>query len=227
MGRRLRPLTAADLDGLPEACASCAFWESGLTDLATFSEQRDRAQVKRAWAEAVTARWGYCGVMAVSEGRTIGYLTMAPAMYVPRLSAFATTPVSQDAAVLIAARVLDDFQGKGIGRQLVQAAAGMAARRDLRALEAVGTYREGPSCMLPAGWLESVGFAVVREHPVTPRLRLDLQSTVRWRADLSVVWSRLTGLVAQPAPPEPAAFTSVTAIPFGTADLRGATQRPV
>lgn len=204
--RRFRPLTAADLDSLPDPCSSCAFWEASLTDLATSREHRDHARVKHAWAEAVTAHWGHCGVLAVSDGRTIGYLTMAPAMYVPRLGAFATTPTSQDAAVVLSARVVDDLRGQGIGRQLVQTAAAMVARRDIRALEAVGTYAAGPSCMLPADWLEAVGFTVVRQHPVTPRLRLDLQATVRWRPDLGAAWSRLTGLVTQPAPPEPAGF---------------------
>ena len=212
--RRMRPLTAADLDSLPEACARCTFWETGLSDLATFSDHRNNGSVKHAWAEAVTARWGYCGVMAVSNGRTIGYLTMAPAMYVPRLGAFATTPISQDAAVVMSAYVVQEFRGKGIGRQLVQTAAAMVARRDIRALEAVGTYHEGPSCMLPTGWLQAVGFVVVREHPITPRLRMDLQTTVRWRPDLSAAWSRLTGLVAQPAPPEPASFSRVARDPL-------------
>jgi hypothetical protein len=59
--------------------------------------------------------------------------------------------------------------------------------------------------MLPAAWLETVGFVVVRPHPVTPRLRMDLQTTQRWRPDLGAAWSRLTGLVAQPAA-EPATY---------------------
>jgi GNAT superfamily N-acetyltransferase len=203
VSRRIRPLTAADLDSLPDPCSVCTFWEAGLIDLATSSEH---TLIKRNWAEAVTARWGYCGVMAVNDGRIIGYLTMAPALYVPRLGAFATTPVSQDAAVVMSGRVVEEFRGKGIGRQLVQTAAAMVARRDIRALEAVGTYHEGPSCMLPTSWLEAVGFVVIRQHPVTPRLRMDLQTTVRWRPDLAAAWSRLTGLVSQPVPPEPAGF---------------------
>ena len=105
---------------------------------------------------------------------------MAPARYVPRLGAFATTPVSPDAAVLLSARVVEEWRGKGIGRQLVQSAAGLVVRRDIRALEAVGTYNDGPSCMLPTGWLEAVGFAIVRPHPITPRLRMDLHSSLRW-----------------------------------------------
>lgn len=196
-------MTAADLPNLPEPCGRCTFWESSLTDLASSDGQRDRGRVKAEWAEAVTERWGYCGVLAADNGTTIGHLTMAPAALVPRLGAFATTPVSQDAAVVMSVRVAEDFRGVGVGRQLVQAAAGLLVRRDIRALEAVGTYHDSPSCMLSTTWLESVGFAIVRPHPITPRLRMNLQSTLKWKEDLGAAWSKLTSLVAQPAPPAP------------------------
>jgi GNAT superfamily N-acetyltransferase len=206
--RRFRPLTVADMPNLPEPCARCTFWEASLTDLAYPPDQRSRPRVKLEWAEAVTERWGYCGVMAINDGETIGYLTMAPAMFVPRLGAFATTPVSNDAAVLMSVKVVEEFRGKGIGRQLVHSAAAMVTRRDIRALEAVGTYHPEPSCMLPTGWLQSVGFTVVRPHPITPRLRMDLQTTLRWKPDLGAAWNRLTDLVGQPAAPEPVSYTN-------------------
>ena len=205
MARRFRPMTAADLLALPEPCSRCTFWEASLADLATSSD-RHGSQTKQEWAEAVTRHWGYCGVAAYNDNELIGHLTMAPAMYVPRLGAFATTPVSPDAAVILSARVVENWRGKGIGRQLVQSAAGLVVRRDIRALEAVGTYQEGPSCMLPTGWLEAVGFAIVRPHPITPRLRMDLQSSLRW-ADLGAAWHRLAGLVSSSPPaPEPASY---------------------
>lgn len=206
MARRFRPMTAADLAALPEPCARCTFWEASLADLATSSD-RHGAATKQEWAEAVTRHWGYCGVAAYDDQQLIGHLTLAPAMFVPRLGAFATTPVSPDAAVLMSVVVAEEHRGHGVGRHLVQSAAALVARRDIRALEAVGTHRDGPSCMLPVGWLEAVGFAVVRPHPVTPRLRMDLQTTVRWRPDLGAAWNRLTGLVAQPAAAEPATYT--------------------
>lgn len=205
MGRRFRPMTAADLAALPDPCARCTFWESGLTDLASSSDSR-RQGIKQEWAETVTAHWGYCGVAAYNDSELVGHLTMAPAGHVPRLAAFATTPVGSDAAVLMSVHVDEAHRGHGVGRHLVQTAAGLLARRDIRALEAVGTYHDGASCMLPAGWLEAVGFAVVRPHPVTPRLRMDLQATQRWRPDLGAAWSRLAGLVAQPAAPEAATY---------------------
>jgi GNAT superfamily N-acetyltransferase len=203
--RRLRPMTAADLDLLPEPCGRCAFWETSVADLAAPAENPDRAARKAEWAEVVTDHWGYCGVLAVHDEQVIGFLTLAPARYVRRLPAFSTTPVGADVAVLLSAQVVAPWRGKGIGRQLVTSAAGLVARRDIRALEAVGTRREGPSCMMPVSWLESVGFAVVREHPVTPRLRMDLQATQRWTG-LGAAWNRLTGLVAPPVAPQPAAY---------------------
>jgi ribosomal protein S18 acetylase RimI-like enzyme len=108
---------------------------------------------------------------------------------------------------VMSAHVNAELRGKGLGKQLVQSAASLVVRRDIRALEAVGTYHDGPSCMLPVGWLEAVGFQVVRPHPITPRLRMDLQSAVRWRTDLGAAWNRLTSLVRQPESPEPATYT--------------------
>lgn len=202
--RRIRPLTAADLPDLPEPCVRCTFWEASLGDLATPADHRDPSRSKQEWAHAVTARWGHCGVMAVIDQKMVGYLTVAPAGYVPRLGSFPTTPVSGDAAVVVSARVAEEMRGRGIGRQLVQSAAALLVRRDIRALEVVGTTRQEPSCMLPASWLEAVGFSVVRPHPATPRLRMDLSATARWRTDLGSAWSRFTDLVVQPAAPEAA-----------------------
>lgn len=206
-GRRLRPMVAADLAALPMPCSGCSFWEATLLDLAAPADHRDPAAAKAEWAQAVTRHWGHCGVVAMHEDRIIGFLTVAPARFVPRLGAFATSPVSEDAAVLMSGRVVEEHRGHGIGRQLVQSAAALVARRDLRALEAVGTYRDGPSCLLPVGWLEACGFAVVRPHPTTPRLRMDLHATRRW-AELGAAWQRLTGLVAQPSSPEPSATST-------------------
>lgn len=204
--RRFRPLKAGDLDDLPQTCARCAFWETGLGELASPSDHRNGTRAKREWAEAVQRRWGHCGVLALNDGEPIGFATLSPAALVPRLGAFASTPMSPDAAVLMTVEVDDGYRGRGVGRQLVQSAAALLTRRDIRALEAVGTNKPGPSCMVPTGFLEAVGFVVIRPHPITPRLRMDLQGTVRWRPDLGAAWNRLTDLVAQPANPEPAAY---------------------
>ena len=205
MTRRLRPMAVADLALLPDPCSRCTFWEVSLHDLTAPDLHRDRTEVKREWAEAVARRWGYCGVIAADGDELLGYATLAPAGLVPRLGALTVTPINPDAAVLLSVRVEEPHRGRGLGRQLLQSAAGLMVRRDIRAIEAVASSREGPSCLAPAGFQERVGFTVVRPHPVTPRLRMDLQSTARWLPDLGAAWNRLTGLMPQPAPgPEPA-----------------------
>ena len=82
--RRFRPLRVADIPNLPEPCARCAFWETSLGDLVYPADHRDDSKVKLEWAETVTARWGYCGVLALNDGEPIGFLTMAPSALVPR-----------------------------------------------------------------------------------------------------------------------------------------------
>ena len=123
---------------------------------------------------------------------------MAPASHVPRLGLrqHAGQPRCRGPDGRLGGR---RAARKGIGRSLVQSAAALLVRRDIRALEAIGTYHDGPSCMVPAGWL-SVGFALVRPHPVTPRFRMNLQTTVRWRPDLGAAWHRLrSGRPTNPA----------------------------
>ena len=181
-------------------------WESTLADLAAPADHVDR-EMKVEWAEIVTRHWGYCGVIAFADDEPIGHPTLAPAMYVPRLWHSQRHPGRRRCSGVMSAHVVPELRGKGLGKQLVQSAAGLVARRDIRALEAVGTYHDGPSCMLPVGWLEPVGFQVVRPHPITPRLRMDLQNTVRWRPGLGAAWNRLTDLAWQPQSPEPATYT--------------------
>lgn len=204
--RRLHPMSVADLGRLPEPCGLCVLGEPGRSDHATPADRADRRARATEWARAVTDHWGCCGVIAVANDEIIGYLTMAPSDSGRRLGPYVGRSVSPDVAVLLTVQVVTAWQGKGVGRQLVHTAAGLLTRRDLRVVEAVGTHQQGPSCMMPVPWLEAVGFTVVRAHPVTPRLQMDLQNTVRWRADLGAAWHRLTDLVT-PAAPEPASYT--------------------
>lgn len=164
------------------------------------------------WAEQVCGRWGACGVLTVNAGEVIGFLLLSPPDLLPKGSVFAVG-ASRDAAVVITGWVAERHRGHGIGKQLVRSAAANAVRRSIRALEAFGSSATGngtrAEVLLPIGWLTAVGFEVSRPHPVTPRLRMELRSTARWRFELSTVIGRLAGLVARPAPPEPAGYEPV------------------
>jgi GNAT superfamily N-acetyltransferase len=129
----------------------------------------------------------------------------APAAYVPRSVAFPTSPVSADAALLTTAHLVAEFRGQGLGRMLLQGVAREIVRRGIRAIEAFGRTAagdaDGPadlSCLLPADYLLAVGFKTVRPHPRTPRLRLDVKTTVTWKEDVEYALDRLLASMQTP-----------------------------
>lgn len=151
---------------------------------------------KEAWISAALLEWGSCGRVVYVDEVPAGFVLYAPAAYVPRSTAFPTSPVSPDAVQLMTARVLPGYQGQGIGRVLVQTVAKDLVRRGFKAIEAFGDAQwSAPSCVLPADHLLAVGFKTVRHHPRYPRLRLELRSTISWKEDVEMAIDRLLGAV--------------------------------
>ncbi|MGI8679572.1 MAG: GNAT family N-acetyltransferase [Jatrophihabitans sp.] len=214
MSRRLANLTLDNLSDLSPQCRSCVFWE---LDPAAADQADDGGLDKEAWVSDTLLEWGSCGQLLYVDEKAAGYILYAPPAYVPRAGAFATSPVSPDAILLMTARIQPEFTGAGYGRILVQGVARDVLRRGIRAIEAFGRTGtpapepDSPSnrqptnradkttCMLPADYLLAVGFKTVRPHPQTPRLRLDLRSTATWRADVEYAWERLFGSIQLPA----------------------------
>ncbi|MDP9092698.1 MAG: GNAT family N-acetyltransferase [Actinomycetota bacterium] len=217
MSRRLVSVTLDNLNDLPLHCRSCVFWE---LDPLAGERARDGGSAeleKEAWVSDTLLEWGSCGQLVYVDGIPAGYVLYAPPAYVPRSVAFATSPVSSDAVLLMTARLAPEFAGAGLGRMLVQGVARDAARRGVKAIEAFGRAaapRSQPpeqwarpprhaseptvSCLLPADYLVAVGFKTVRPHPRTPRLRLDIKSTVSWKEDVEYALERLLGSMQSP-----------------------------
>jgi hypothetical protein len=92
---------------------------------------------------------------------------------------------------------------------LVQGVAADLVRRGgpkagLAAIEAFGdvgpaSALHGRRCAAPAEFLARVGFKTHRPHPTTPRMRMDLRSTVTWRDEFGAAWERLVHVV-RPTP---------------------------
>jgi GNAT superfamily N-acetyltransferase len=196
MGRQLVPLTLDNLPDLPKRCRSCVYWELDPVSGEAAAKAGRPELEKESWISAVLLDWGSCGRVVYVDGRAAGFVLYAPPAYVPRSAVFPTSPVSPDAVQLITAHLLPEFQGQGLGRVMVQTVAKDLLRRGFRAVEAFGDARwEGPSCVLPAEYLLSVGFKTVRPHHRHPRLRLELRSTITWRADVERALDQLLGAV--------------------------------
>ncbi|MER6451132.1 GNAT family N-acetyltransferase [Streptomyces sp900105245] len=196
MGRRLVPLTLDNLQDLPQRCRSCVFWELDPVSGEAALKAGTSASEKEAWISAVLLEWGSCGRVAYVDDVPVGFVLYAPPAYVPRSSAFPTSPVSPDAVQLMTAFITPGYQSQGLGRVLVQTVAKDLLRRGFKAIEAFGDSRwKEPACMLPADHLLAVGFKTVRQHPTHPRLRLELRSTLSWKEDVEMALDRLLGAV--------------------------------
>ncbi|MGW4781290.1 GNAT family N-acetyltransferase [Streptomyces filamentosus] len=196
MGRRLVPLTLDNLPHLPKRCRSCVFWElDPVSGEAAVKAGRPDAE-KEAWLSAVLLEWGSCGRVAYVDEVPVGYVLYAPPAYVPRSTAFPTSPVAADAVQLMTAWIMPEYQGQGLGRVMVQTVAKDVLRRGFKAIEAFGDARwKEPACVLPADHLLAVGFKTVRPHPAFPRLRLELRTTLSWKEDVEMALDRLLGVV--------------------------------
>ena len=191
---RVAPLRATELVRLPDPGPECS---------AAGNEHWDP---QCDWARDTTAAWGQCGVVVLAGAVCIGYALVLPRRHLPPTGPYATTPISPDAAVLRCHRILDDDRTDVISRLLIQGVAALAVRRRVRAIETVGSPGIGTCCRASGDWLRAVGFGVNRHHPLTPRYRMDLDRTVRWKPQLQAAWQRFTGLVDSPTPPEPATY---------------------
>ncbi len=207
MSRRLEGITLDNLSALAvldAPCRRCVFWEldpaAGERACADGSAELE----KEAWVSDTLLEWGTCGQILYVDEEPGGYMLFAPAAYVPRSSAFATSPVSSDAVLLMTAWLDPRCRGTGLGRLLVQALARDVVRRGMRAIEAFGregeaSAAEPQTCLLPADYLRAVGFKTVRPHRHTPRLRLDIRSTAAWLSDMEGAIDRLLSSWQKPA----------------------------
>jgi hypothetical protein len=206
MSRRMVNVTLDNLSDLPTKCRNCVFWELDPVAGERAQEAGDSALEKEAWVSDTLLEWGSCGQLVYVDGVPAGYVLYAPPAYVPRSVAFPTSPVSADAVLLMTGRIVPAFTGGGLGRMLVQGVARDVVRRGIRAIEAFGRTASSDddaeasdhSCLLPADYLLAVGFKTVRPHPRTPRLRLDVKTTVTWKEDVEYALDKLLSSMQAP-----------------------------
>jgi len=173
---------------------------------------------KEAWVSMVLLEWGTCAQVATLRTdesvpgtmpgalQTIGTAFYAPPGLVPRARHFPTAPVSPDAVLLTSIRANPGMPG--VAESLLQAAIEDLIRRGVRAVEAFGIVRSNDdaglvaselvrpveacaSCMIDEHFLTDAGFKIVAAHPRFPRLRLELDQGLGWKAEVEEALARL------------------------------------
>ena len=214
MARRVHPLTLDLLERLEEqGCPArqCLTWALDPVHRARAGEEPDeRAAAKDAWVSELLREWGSCGRVLVVDQVPLAVVVYAPPALAPGAGAVPTAPASPDAVLVTDIWVHPRHRGRGLGRVLVQATArDLATRGGLRAVEAFAAGGPGaPGCTAPLDFWLRTGFRTQRAHPVVPRVRMDLRSTVSWVDEVEAALERLVGVV-RPAPVPDAAVPAV------------------
>ena len=203
MARRVARLTLDTLVDLPEDARCCVHWELDPVSRQRLPDRESAVAEKEAWVSHVLLEWGSCGRVVYVDDEPAGFVVYAPPAFLRGSASVPTAPVSDDAVQVAAAQVLPPYAGAGLGRLLMQEVVkDLLQRGGIRAVEAFGatagwtpgTSDEHP-CLLPAEFLQRVGFKTHRPHPRTPRLRLELASVVTWREEVEAALERLLGAV--------------------------------
>ena len=154
--------------------------------------------------------------LGLGDDPCLGYAFYAPPGAVPRARRFPTGPVSADAVLLTSLGVEIGHDADGLSRHLIASVVGDLVRRGVRALEAFGhtaevTELQDPrlvspelrpvvevlgdcsvdQCVLDADLLQDAGFVVVTHHRYFPRLRLELEQGLGWKADVEAALEKL------------------------------------
>ncbi|MCV6972812.1 acetyltransferase [Mycobacterium bohemicum] len=151
-----------------------------------------------------------------AEPTCLGYVLYAPPGAVPRAQRFPTAPVSPDAVLLTSMGIEPGPAAQDLPEGLIARVIDELVRRGVRALEAFGrtpaaSELQDPRsvdpdvrpvlealgdcsvehCIIDAEFLQDVGFVVVAPHPYFPRLRLELDKGLGWKAEVEAALERL------------------------------------
>jgi hypothetical protein len=163
--------------------------------------------------QVATASPAECGQ---SEPACLGYAFYAPPRAVPRAHRFPTAPVSADAVLLTSMRVEPGPAADELPYSLVARVVDELVRRGVRALEAFGRTEDVAElasaqtvdpdlqpvldtlgdcsvehCVIGADFLLDAGFVVAAPHRYFPRLRLELEEGLGWKAAVEAALERL------------------------------------
>lgn len=197
---RVGPFTPAALSQISDGCATCRRWSS----------DRNAPWLAELLPQPSTIAVAATQILPKTESDTVprvapvaGYALATSSADVPAMATFVSGPVSDDALLLVTARVFEPYIGRGVGERLIHGVVKQTMRTNVRALEAYGDSASsvpGHTCLVPTQFLLAVGFSVVRRHPTYPRLRLDLRSIATWPSEVAQAADRLFGAVSARLP---------------------------
>ncbi len=194
----LIPLSPETMGRIHPQAGRSIFWELDAEAASLVHDSGDPSFEKEAWLTTTLLNYGCCGLSLErsTAARAVATVLWCSRDAAPGCAQLPTAPVSEDAEVLTSLFIDPGFAGVGLEAVLLDAAIMQLVDADVPAVEAFGWRQdffsradvdellEGPVGsvlrsaseigLMSVAVLESAGFQVVADHPVLPRLRLEL-----------------------------------------------------
>jgi len=193
VARKIRTLTVERIGDLPDACSACAVWENAGTSPARCASGPAREELA-SWVRVVRSEWGECGRIAYENGEVLGFVKYAPPRFFPRAASMPSGVPDGDAVLLACLHVEPDVRDAGLGKVLLQAALRDLVSRGERVVEAYASSDPADretAPLITMDFLLKQGFTVVRPHPTTPLMRLELKMLASWTDSVEAVLEAL------------------------------------
>lgn len=193
MDPRLRPLAQDNLDTIHPGAATSLFWEMEPAARARVEKAGEQRFEKEALLAGRLTEYGTCGFTLSFEDAAATVLYCSPGE-APGARALPSAPVREDAQLITSLFIDPRLLGRGLESVLLDSAIMDLTGRGFSAVEAFGlrgdveyfavdeeiddvlsvvAQREEIG-LLGLDHLEGAGFRVERDHPVLPRMRLEL-----------------------------------------------------
>lgn len=186
----VRPLTASNWDDLvelfgPERGAAgrcwCMFWRQPKDEWKARSNTGNRNKLRR----LIKPRAAPPGLVAYTDGKPVGWTSVAPRQQFPRLNGSQYLYPVDDKPVwaIVCFYIRRGYRKKGVATALLDAAVAEASKRGARIVEAypvAGTTESGDAWTGVPSMFERAGFREVeRRHPSRPIMRKGIPAKKR------------------------------------------------
>lgn len=196
MDSRLQPLTQGNLGSIHPGAARSLFWEMEPETRQRVEGAGEERFEKEAWLAGRLVDYGTCG-FTLSTGRAQATVLFCRPGDAPGARSLPAAPVSGDAQLITSLFIDPQLVGRGLEAALLDSVIMDLTGRGYPAVEAFGLREDveyfadvdevddvitvvaqrGEIGLLDVCHLEGAGFRVARDHPVLPRMRLELPPT--------------------------------------------------
>lgn len=192
----MKKAAPVDLDNLRDVfqpCRSCLFWQTA-EKVNVPHITKDGKFRKEEWLSTTLLKWGNCASVMIEDDEVVGFAQYGLISDFPQVNNFSTGNISKDAAFLACLYILPHEQSKKKGKFLLREILKDFTMMRFPAVETIAKramLNKNEFNQRNIDFYLSEGFRIIQDHPVYPRLRIDLKNAVTWKEEITSAFQKI------------------------------------